>query len=97
MLQIEVLESHKQQIENSLEAIHDYVNQVADVYKNEGCWPPKSCSDDMLLDNIVGNPIYCYQVRLNHYHFLSSITNMKMLLKLYDYITNNNYSFDLVA
>ena len=91
MLQIEVLEAHKQQIENSLEAIHDYVNQVADVYKNEGCWPPKSCSDDMLLDNIVGNPIYCYQVRLNQYHYLL------ILLKLYDYITLNNYSFDLVA
>ena len=97
-MQIEVLEAHKQQIENSLEAIHDYVDQVADVYKNEGCWPPKSCSDDMLLDNIVGNPIYCYQVRLNQYLFASSITNIKIiLLKLYDYITNNNYSFDLVA
>ena len=69
MLQIEVLETHKQKIESSLEAIHDYVNQVADVYKNEGCWPPKSCSDDMLLDNIVGNPIYCYQVRLNQYNY----------------------------
>ena len=96
-MQIEVLEAHKQQIENSLEAIHDYVDQVADVYKNEGCWPPKSCSDDMLLDNIVGNPIYCYQVRLNQYHSLSRITNIKMLLKLYEYITLNNYSFDLVA
>ena len=88
MLQIEVLEAHKQQIENSLEAIHDYVNQVADVYKNEGCWPPKSCSDDMLLDNIVGNPIYCYQVRLNQYYYLS-----KHILKFYDYITLNRLFF----
>ena len=93
MLQIEVLEAHKQQIETSLEAIHDYVNQVADVYKNEGCWPPKSCSDDMLLDNIVGNPIYCYQVRLNQFITYQGITNIKMLLKFYDYITLNSLSF----
>ena len=32
------------------------------VYKNEGCWPPGTCSDDKLLDVIVGNPIYCYQI-----------------------------------
>ena len=94
MLQIEVLETHKQQIENSLEAIHDYVNQVADVYKNEGCWPPKSCSDDMLLDNIVGNPIYCYQVRLNQYRTYQNITSIKNSMII---LLSTAYSFDLVA
>ena len=95
-MQIEVLEAHKQQIENSLEAIHDYVDQVADVYKNEGCWPPKSCSDDMLLDNIVGNPIYCYQVTLNQYHYLSR-HNEYCFLNFMIIILSTAYSFDLVA
>lgn len=65
---IEVLENHKRKIENSLEAIYTYVGQVQEVYRNEGCWPPETCSDDILLDNIVGNPIYCYQIlkRFNH-------------------------------
>ena len=59
------MESHKHQIENSLAAIQDYVGQVEQVYQNEGCWPPEECSDEVLIDNIVGNPIYCYQVFTN--------------------------------
>ena len=42
--------------------VSDYIRQVQDLYQREDCWPLKSCSTQNLLDKIVSNPIYCYQV-----------------------------------
>ena len=64
---VETLAKHKAEIEQQLALIRDYTSQVEEVYKNEECWPPEACNDDQLLDLIVGNPIYSYQIlkRLN--------------------------------
>ncbi len=49
-------------------AIHNYTRQVDEVYQNEGCSSTYYCSDDIILDKIVANPIYCYQVKsILHY------------------------------
>ena len=45
-----------------LAAINNYVTQVEKVYQNEKCLPLDTCSDEVVKDNIVGNPIYGFQV-----------------------------------
>ena len=64
---VDLMAKHKQALEEQINAIKKYTDEVESVYKNEGCWPADRCSEDDLLQVIVGNPIYCYQLlkRLN--------------------------------
>ena len=59
---VEVLRKQRDELEAGLETIHSYVEDVEELYKGENCWPPESCNDEVLLQRIVGNPIYNYQM-----------------------------------
>ena len=58
---VEVLRKQKAQLEAGLKNIRSYTDEVEALYQGEGCWPTDSCDQDV-LDNIVGNPIYNYQM-----------------------------------
>ena len=62
MALVEVLRKHKAQLEATLNSIHSYTHEVEALYEGENCWPPQECSDDILVQKIVGNPIYNYQM-----------------------------------
>lgn len=59
---VDVLRKQRDELEAGLETIHSYVEDVEELYKGEKCWPPESCSDEVLLQRVVGNPIYNYQM-----------------------------------
>ena len=60
---VEVLRSHKSQLEASLDSIRGYVRDVEDLYSGEGCDAAgEKCDAQTLADRIVGNPIYNYQL-----------------------------------
>jgi hypothetical protein len=59
---VNILKTHKEQLEASLSSIRSYVSDVEELYQGENCWPPDTCSDDVLSKRIVGNPIYNYQM-----------------------------------
>jgi len=61
MSMVEVLRKQKAQLEAGLKSIRSYTDEVEALYQGEGCWPTDSCDQDV-LDNIVGNPIYNYQM-----------------------------------
>lgn len=65
---VSVLQRHRDTLETSLNQIKNYAQEVKAMYEKEDCWPVKEkCTDQNLMDKIVGNPIYNYQVlkRLN--------------------------------
>ncbi|XP_059092577.1 prolyl 4-hydroxylase subunit alpha-2-like [Tigriopus californicus] len=67
---VSVLQRHRDTLEESLNQIKNYAQEVKAMYEKEDCWPVKEkCTDQNLMDKIVGNPIYNYQVlkRLNVY------------------------------
>lgn len=61
---VHILKEHKAQLEKSLESIHEFADNVENMYQNEGCWPIKDnkCSEEEIAQKIVGNPIYNFQV-----------------------------------
>jgi len=58
---VEVIKKQKVQLEQSLREIHTYVTEVEELYKGENC-SGNNCDDDILLEKVVGNPIYNYQM-----------------------------------
>ena len=58
---VEVLRKQKAQLEAGLQSIRSYTQEVDTLYQGEGCWALDSCDEDV-LDRIVGNPIYNYQM-----------------------------------
>ena len=62
MAMVEVLRQQKAQLEAGLQSIRHYTSQVEDLYSGENCWPPDKCDDSQILQKIVGNPIYNYQM-----------------------------------
>jgi len=58
---VEVLRKQKAQLEAGLKSIHSYSEEVEMLYQGEGCLDAQSCDDD-ILERIVGNPIYNYQM-----------------------------------
>ena len=59
---VEVLRQQKEQLEAGLKSIRSYSEQVETLYRGENCWPPDRCDDTDILERIVGNPIYNYQM-----------------------------------
>ncbi|XP_040565364.1 prolyl 4-hydroxylase subunit alpha-2 [Lepeophtheirus salmonis] len=57
-----VLQERQKQLQDSLELIKEYTRDVESLYRNEGCWPLESCIESKIFEQIVGNPIYNYQV-----------------------------------
>lgn len=62
MAMVEVLRQQKEQLEAGLKSIRSYADQVETLYRGENCWPPDRCDDTDILERIVGNPIYNYQM-----------------------------------
>ena len=60
MSMVEVIKKQKVQLEESLREIHNYVTEVEELYRGENCL--ENCDDDTLLQKVVGNPIYNYQM-----------------------------------
>merc|ERR1719464_582140 len=58
---VEVLRKQKAQLEAGLKSIRSYTQEVEALYQGENCWNLDSCDDDV-LEKIVGNPIYNYQM-----------------------------------
>ncbi|CAB4054112.1 P4HA [Lepeophtheirus salmonis] len=48
--------------ESLYQLIKEYTRDVESLYRNEGCWPLESCIESKIFEQIVGNPIYNYQV-----------------------------------
>jgi len=61
MSMVEVLRKQKAQLEAGLKSIRSYTQEVEALYQGENCWNLDSCDDD-ILERIVGNPIYNYQM-----------------------------------
>ena len=61
MSMVEVLRKQKAQLEAGLQNIHSYTQEVDMLYQGEGCSNLQSCNED-ILERIVGNPIYNYQM-----------------------------------
>ena len=61
MSMVEVLRKQKAQLEAGLKSIRSYTQEVEALYQGENCWNLDSCDDDV-LEKIVGNPIYNYQM-----------------------------------
>ena len=60
---VEVIKKQKIQLEESLREIHTYVTEVEELYKGENCTPSAdNCDEETLLEKVVGNPIYNYQM-----------------------------------
>ncbi|XP_023349038.1 uncharacterized protein LOC111717824 [Eurytemora carolleeae] len=57
---VKTLKEFSNQLQNSLDNIHKYTHEVNKIYAAE-C-PEANCSQDFMVDKIVGNPIYNYQV-----------------------------------
>ena len=61
MSMVEVLRKQKAQLEAGLKSIRSYTQEVEALYQGENCWNLDSCDEDV-LEKIVGNPIYNYQM-----------------------------------
>ena len=91
---VEVLRKHKAQLEAGLNSIHSYTREVESLYQGENCWPPQECTDDQLVQNIVGNPIYNYQMLKR---FLVHWKNMEDDIKKLDTKRKHSTFYDEVA
>ena len=55
-----VMRVQKARLEDALGHLSEYTRQVDKMYANENC-PEGDCAREVMMEKIVGNPIYSYQ------------------------------------
>ena len=58
---VHVMREQKVQLEDALNHLSEYTRQVDKMYSNENC-PEGVCAREVMMEKIVGNPIYSYQL-----------------------------------
>jgi len=69
---VSTMEVFSGQLETALHAINTYAEEVHKVYLSE-CGGDENCSDDVISERIVGNPIYNYQLLKRSIVFLKKV------------------------
>ncbi len=69
---VKVLKRQKERLEEGLDYLHSYTKQVDEMYEKEDCSDLK-CDADYMMEHIVGNPIYSYQLLKRMYVYLKNV------------------------
>jgi hypothetical protein len=74
---VEVLRAQKARLEEGLDHVSTYTQQVEDMYSKNNC-ANGACGKEFMMENIVGNPIYGYQVlKRMHVYFKNVEATLK--------------------
>ena len=68
---VRVMRDQKGQLEDALEQLGEYTAEVERMYTNENC--QQDCAKEVMMEKIVGNPIYSYQLLKRMHVYIKNI------------------------
>ena len=68
---VQVMREQKSQLEDALEQLGEYTAEVEKMYRNENC--QQGCAREVMMEKIVGNPIYSYQLLKRMHVYIKNI------------------------
>ena len=89
---VQVMRGQKAQLEEALEQLGEYTAEVEKMYRTENC--QQGCPREVMMEKIVGNPIYSYQL-LKRMHVY--IKNIESALRDVDVKGKKSYRMGLVV